>query len=137
MVVDAAATPTLTSNIGPAKTGPTGPLAPALIMLPSLDIQSGFSIASRECANHLCDIHVVNRTRITVSEGSMICITLVIFMRHRHRHKAIDNFSRLGVHNLKRSKFIAEHVIECVNYLGVVYKNAHKMAWLRSSMPIR
>ena len=30
MVVDAAATPTLASNIGPAKTGPTGPLAPAL-----------------------------------------------------------------------------------------------------------
>ena len=31
MVVDAAATPTLASNIGPAKTGPTGPLAPGLL----------------------------------------------------------------------------------------------------------
>ena len=30
MVVYAAATPTFASNIGPAKTGPTGPLAPAL-----------------------------------------------------------------------------------------------------------
>ena len=33
MVVDAAATPTLASNIGPAKTGPTGPLAPALYVI--------------------------------------------------------------------------------------------------------
>ena len=35
-------------------------------------------------------------------------------------YKAVDNFSCLGVLDLKRSKFIAEHAIKCVNYLGVV-----------------
>ena len=34
--------------------------------------------------------------------------------------KAVDNFSRLGVLDLKGSKFIADHAIKYVNYLGVV-----------------
>ena len=34
--------------------------------------------------------------------------------------KAVDNFSRLGVLDLKSSKFVAEHQLKCVNYLGVV-----------------